>query len=71
MRAYPAEALLLTPLRRATVFSLVFAAFSSLKFVVRKRMITSWPSCSAHAMIAASRTDLSAISPAVSLALYV
>ncbi len=52
MRAYPAEALLLTPLRRATVFSLVFAAFSSLKFVVRKRMITSWPSCSAHAMSA-------------------
>src|ERR1700733_7405157 len=34
---YAAEAFLFTPLRVATVFSLVFAAFSSLRFVVRRR----------------------------------
>ena len=33
------DALALTPLRKATVFSLVLAAFSSLRFVVRKRTI--------------------------------
>jgi hypothetical protein len=44
------EAFALTPLRSATVFSLVFAAFSSLRFVVRKRTMSSWPSSSAHAI---------------------
>jgi hypothetical protein len=44
------EAFALTPLRSATVFSLVFAAFSSLRLVVRKRTISSWPSSSAHAI---------------------
>jgi len=35
-----------TPLRSATVLSLVLAAFSSLRFVVRKRTTSSWPSSS-------------------------
>ena len=35
------EAFALTPLRSATVLSLVFAAFSSLRLVVRKRTISS------------------------------
>ena len=43
------DAFELTPLRNATVLSLVFAAFSSLRLVVRKRTISSWPSSSAHA----------------------
>jgi hypothetical protein len=47
---YAAEAFLFTPLRVATVFSLVFAAFSSLRFVVRRRTTSSWPSSSAHAI---------------------
>ena len=38
---YAAEAFLFTPLRVATVFSLVFAAFSSLRFVVRRRTTSS------------------------------
>ena len=44
------EAFELTPLRSATVLSLVFAAFSSFRLVVRKRTISSWPSSSAHAI---------------------
>ena len=44
------DALLFTPLRSATVLSLVLAAFSSLRLVVRKRTISSWPSSSAHAI---------------------
>ncbi len=44
------DAFALTPLRSATVFNLVFAAFSSLRLVVRKRTISSWPSSSAHAI---------------------
>ena len=44
------EAFALTPLRSATVFSLVLAAFSSLRLVVKKRTISSWPSSSAHAI---------------------
>jgi hypothetical protein len=47
---YAAEAFLFTPLRVATVLSLVFAAFSSLRFVVRRRTTSSWPSSSAHAI---------------------
>ena len=39
-----ATAFLFTPLRSATVLSLVLAAFSSLRFVVRKRPTSSWPS---------------------------
>lgn len=35
------EAFLLTPLRSAIVLSFVFAAFSSFRFVVRKRTISS------------------------------
>ena len=35
------EAFALTPLRSATVLSLVFAAFSSFRLVVRKRTISS------------------------------
>jgi hypothetical protein len=38
---YAAEAFLFTPLRVATVFSLVFAAFSSFRFVVRRRTTSS------------------------------
>ena len=37
------EAFELRPLRSATVLSLVFAAFSSFRLVVRKRTISSWP----------------------------
>ena len=44
------EAFALTPLRNATVLSLVFAAFSSFRLVVRKRTISSWPSSSAQAI---------------------
>ena len=44
------EAFELTPLRSATVLSLVFAAFSSFRLVVRKRTISSWPSSSAQAI---------------------
>jgi len=44
------DALALTPLRNATVFSLVLAAFSSFKLVVRKRTVSSWPSSSAQAI---------------------
>lgn len=44
------DALALTPLRNATVFSLVLAAFSSFKLVVRKRTMSSWPSSSAQAI---------------------
>jgi hypothetical protein len=33
-----------------TVFSLVLAAFSSLRLVVRKRTISSWPNSSAQAI---------------------
>jgi hypothetical protein len=40
----------LTPLRSATVLSFVFAAFSSLRLVLRNRTISSWPSSSAHAI---------------------
>ena len=43
-------ALRLTPLRNATVLSLVLAAFSSFRLVLRKRTISSWPSSSAHAI---------------------
>src|SRR3954466_7668877 len=43
-------ALLLTPLRNATVLSLVLAAFSSFKLVVRKRTMSSCPSSSAQAI---------------------
>jgi uncharacterized protein YjbJ (UPF0337 family) len=43
-------ALRLTPLRSATVFNLVLAAFSSLRLVVRKRTMSSCPSSSAHAI---------------------
>ena len=42
------EAFELRPLRSATVLSLVFAAFSSFRLVVRKRTISSWPSSSAQ-----------------------
>src|SRR5665213_2698715 len=38
---YAAEAFLFTPLRVATVFNLVFAAFSSFRFVVRRRTTSS------------------------------
>jgi hypothetical protein len=44
------EAFALTPLRSATVLSLVFAAFSSFRLVVRKRTISWWPSSSAQAI---------------------
>ena len=44
------EAFELMPLRSATVLSLVFAAFSSFRLVVRKRTISSWPSSSAQAI---------------------
>ena len=44
------EALVLTPLRSAMVLSLVFAAFSSFRLVVRKRTTSSWPSSSAQAI---------------------
>ena len=37
------EAFELRPLRSATVLSLVFAAFSSFRLVVRERTISSWP----------------------------
>ena len=47
---YAAEAFLFTPLRSATLLSLVFAAFSSLRFVVNSRTTSSWPSSSAHAI---------------------
>ena len=47
---YAAEAFLLTPLRSATLLSLVFAAFSSLRFVVNSRTTSSWPSSSAQAI---------------------
>jgi hypothetical protein len=47
---YAAEAFLFTPLRVATVFSLVLAAFSSFRFVVNRRTTSSWPSSSAQAM---------------------
>lgn len=43
-------ALRLTPLRSAIVFSLVLAAFSSFRLVVRDRTISSWPSSSAQAI---------------------
>ena len=39
--AYAAEAFLLTPLRSATLLSLVFAAFSSFRFVVNNRTTSS------------------------------
>jgi len=48
--SYAADALELTPLRNATALSLVFAAFSSLRFVVSSRTTSSWPSCSAQAI---------------------
>jgi hypothetical protein len=44
------DAFALTPLRSATVLSLVFAAFSSFRLVVRKRTISSWPSSSDQAI---------------------
>ena len=47
---YAAEAFLFTPLRSATLLSLVFAAFSSLRFVVSNRTTSSWPSSSAQAI---------------------
>jgi len=40
-RPYAAEALLLTPLRVATIFSLALAAFSSFKFEVKRRTTSS------------------------------
>lgn len=43
-------AFLLTPFRSAMVFSFVFAAFSSLRFVVSNRTTSSCPSSSAHAI---------------------
>src|SRR5262245_37303540 len=49
-RQAASDAFALTPLRNATVLSLVFAAFSSFRLVVRKRTISSWPSSSAHAI---------------------
>jgi hypothetical protein len=48
--SYAAEAFLFTPLRSATPFSFVFAAFSSLRFVVNNRTTSSWPSSSAQAI---------------------
>lgn len=49
-RQAASEALAVTPLRSAIVLSLVFAAFSSFRLVVRKRTISSWPSSSAQAI---------------------
>src|SRR5262249_42976508 len=49
VHATPA-AFLFTPLRIASVLSLVFVAVSSLRLVVRERTTSSWPSCSAHAI---------------------
>lgn len=39
-----------TPFRNATVFSLVLAAFSSFRFVVKNLTTSSWPNSSAHAI---------------------
>src|ERR1700736_5745378 len=44
------DALLLTPLRSATVLSLVLAAFSSFRLVVRRRTTSPCPSCCAQAI---------------------
>src|SRR5437660_5054610 len=43
-------ALRLTPLRSATVESFLSAAFSSLRFVLSSRIISSWPRLSAQAI---------------------
>jgi len=45
-----ADALVFSPLRRATLFSLVLAAFSSLRFVVSNFTISSLPLASTHAI---------------------
>src|SRR5258705_4592041 len=44
------DALVLTPFRRATVLSLVLAAFFSFRLVVRKRTTSSCPRSSAQAI---------------------
>ena len=43
-------ALRLTPLRNATVDSFFSAAFSLFRFVVKRRVMSSWPMLSAHAI---------------------
>jgi hypothetical protein len=48
MRLPQLAALRLTPLRRAVLVKLEFAAFSSFRFAVRKRTISLWPSSSAQ-----------------------
>ena len=47
---YQLAAFQFTPLRTATVESFLSAAFSSLRFVLRRRVMSSWPRASAQAI---------------------